>query len=143
MLKTILYVAGKSGLFKRVSQGKNMLIVESLVDKRRIPLYAKERILTLSKITFYTTGEGEVPLHEIFTKIQNKEGGEKVNIDLAAESDDLRAYMAEILPDFDRKKVYPSDIRKVLSWYNLLVSSGITDFTPDDKPEEALPEGSE
>jgi hypothetical protein len=140
MLENILYVAGKSGLFKLVSKGKSIVIIESLVNKRRMPIYMKERVLSLGKITVHAR-ENEVPLHEILTHIQNKEGGEKVKIDLStAKPDDLRAYLAEILPDFDREKVYPSDIRKILSWYNLLISSGITNFTPEAKPGEASPE---
>ncbi|MDR2810601.1 MAG: DUF5606 domain-containing protein [Tannerellaceae bacterium] len=143
MLKTIMSVSGKAGLFKVVSQGKNMLIVESLVDKKRIPTYARDKVISLANITVFTQ-EGDVPLPVILTHIKNKEGGEKATINLsAAKPDDLRAYLAEIQPDFDRMKVYPSDIRKMISWYNLLISSGITDFTPEKKLEEAAPEKEE
>jgi hypothetical protein len=140
MLKTILSISGKSGLFKLVSQGKNMLIVESLVDKQRIPAYAKDKVISLGDIAVYTKEE-EVPLHVVLTNIANKENGEKISIDLTtAKPDDLRTYLAEVLPDFDREKVYPSDIRKMISWYNLLISTGITQFTPEEKPEEETPE---
>jgi hypothetical protein len=136
MLKTILSISGKPGLFKLISQGKNMLIVESLVDKQRIPAYAKDKVISLGDIAVYTD-EKEVPLHVVFTRIKNKENGQKVILDLpSVKPDELRAYLSDILPNFDREKVYPSDIRKMISWYNLLVASGITDFTPEEKPQE-------
>jgi hypothetical protein len=141
MLKTILSISGKPGLFKLVSQGKNMLIVESLADKQRIPAYTKDKVTSLGDIAVYTNEE-EVPLHAVFTRIKNKENGQKATLDpSAATPDELRDYLAGVLPDFDREKVYPSDIRKMISWYNLLVASGITDFTPEEKPQEkTIPE---
>ncbi|MDR1920034.1 MAG: DUF5606 domain-containing protein [Tannerellaceae bacterium] len=137
MLKKIMAISGKAGLFKLVSKGKNMLIVESLVDQKRVPAYAKDKVISLGDIAVYT-GEEEVPLHIVLTNIKNKENGEKISLDLsAAKPDELRAYFAEVLPGFDRDRVYPSDIRKMLSWYNLLLSSGITEFTAEAKAEEA------
>jgi hypothetical protein len=136
MLKTILSISGKPGLYKLVSQGKNMLIVESLVDKKRIPAYAKDKVISLNDIAIYTSEE-EVPLHVVLTGVKNKENGGKASLHLpGATPDDLRAYLAEILPDFDRERVYPTDIRKLLVWYNLLIDAGITDFTPEEKPQE-------
>ena len=136
MLKTILSISGKPGLFKLVSQGKNMLIVESLIDKKRVPAYAKDKVISLGDIAIYTD-ETEVPLHEVLTSVKNKENGNQASIDSAAKPEVLRAYMAEVLPNFDRERVYPSDIKKLNSWYNMLIAAGITDFTPEDKTEEA------
>ncbi|MBN2660213.1 MAG: DUF5606 domain-containing protein [Tannerellaceae bacterium] len=136
MLKTILSISGKPGLFKLVSQGKNMLIVESLIDKKRVPAYAKDKVISLGDIAIYTD-ETEVPLHEVLTSVKNKENGNQASIDSAAKPEVLRAYMAEVLPNFDRERVYPSDIKKLISWYNMLIAAGITDFTPQDKTEEA------
>ena len=136
MLKTILSISGKPGLFKMVSQGKNMLIVESLIEKKRLPIYARDKVISLGDIAIYTDNE-EKPLHEVLTIIMNKEDGQKVSIDLSsAKPDALRAYFAEILPNFDRDRVYPSDIKKLLSWYNLLITNDITDFTPEKKEGE-------
>jgi hypothetical protein len=136
MLKTILSISGKPGLYKLVSQGKNMLIVESLSDQKRIPAYAKDKVISLGDIAVYTDEE-EVPLHTVLTGVKAKENSELIAFNLsAAKPDELRAYLAEVLPTFDREKVYPSDIRKLLSWYNLLIASGITDFTPEEKPQE-------
>lgn len=136
MLKEILSITGKPGLYKLVSQGKNMLIVESLIDKKRVPAYAKDKVISLGDIAIYTD-ETEVPLHEVLTSVKNKENGNQASIDSAAKPEVLRAYMAEVLPNFDRERVYPSDIKKLISWYNMLIAAGITDFTPQDKTEEA------
>jgi len=127
MLKEILSVTGKPGLFKLISQGKNMLIVESLIDWKRIPAYSKDKVVSLADIAIFTDNE-EVPLGQVFEKVKAKENGEKCSIDAKSDNDVLRKYMAEILPEYDRDRVYPSDIRKLISWYNVLISSGITEF---------------
>lgn len=136
MLKTILSISGKPGLFKLVSQGKNMLIVESLIDKKRVPAYAKDKVISLGDIAIYTD-ETEVPLHEVLTSVKNKENGNQASINSAAKPEELRAYMAEVLPNYDRDRVYPSDIKKLISWYNMLITAGITDFAPAEKTGEA------
>ena len=139
MLKTILSISGKPGLFRLISHGKNMLIVESLVDKKRVPAYAKDKVISLGDIAMYTEAD-EVPLHQVLTNLKNKENGEKASISTSAKPDELRAYFAEVLPNFDRDRVYPSDIKKLISWYNLLIGAGITDFTPVEVEEEAQEE---
>ncbi|WP_300814780.1 DUF5606 domain-containing protein [uncultured Bacteroides sp.] len=128
MLKTILSISGKPGLYKLVSQGKNMLIVESLVDKKRFPAYGTEKIISLGDIAMYTDAE-DVPLQEVLVSMKKKEDGKAVALDLKkATADELRAYMGEVLPAFDRDRVHLSDIKKLITWYNLLVSAGMTDF---------------
>ena len=138
MLKKILSVSGKPGLYKLVSQGKSMLIVEALTDGRRLPVYAREKIISLGDIAIYTDGD-EVPLYEVLNSVKAKEEGQAVSsIDASrATPDELRAYMAEVLPNFDRERVYPTDIKRLLSWYNLLIGAGITDFDPQEAAEEA------
>ncbi len=142
MLKEILSIGGKPGLFKMVSQAKNMLIVESLTDGKRTPAFARDKVVSLGDIAIYTQ-TGEVPLGKVFHGILEKEDGKPVSIDPKSDNDTLRGYLAEVLPDFDRDRVYPSDIRKMLMWYNQLVSKGLTDFLPaeeDAKEEETQPE---
>jgi hypothetical protein len=141
MLKEILSISGKPGLYKLISQGKNMFIGESLIDHKRIPVYMRDKVVSLGDIAIYTEEE-EVPLAEVFKKIKEKEEGKKVEYDPAIQAPELRDYLAAILPDFDREKVYPSDIKKMLSWYNLLVNEGLTDFetTGEDKEEEKIEE---
>ncbi len=136
MLKTILSVSGKPGLYQLVSHGKNMLIIESLVDKKRLPAYAKDKVISLGDIAIYTDSS-EVPLHEVLTKLKEKENGEKVDIKkVSATSDELRNFFAEVLPEFDRDRVYPSDIKKLIGWYNILIEAGITDFSPKEETKE-------
>jgi hypothetical protein len=146
MLKEILAVSGKPGLFRLVSKGKNLLVIESLTDKKRFPAYAKDKVISLADISVYTSVE-EVSIRNIFTAIKEKEAGKNVSIDLVkAQADELRAYFAEILPDFDKERVYVSDIKKMLKWYNMLIADGFTDFSvkEEEKPgNEENPEKEE
>ena len=139
MLKTILSISGKSGLYKLVSQGKNMLIVESLTDKKRMPAYGTDKMISLGDIAMYTD-EDDVPLQEVFLSIKKKENGQPIAIDIkTATPDELRLYMGEVLPSFDRDRVHLSDIKKLIAWYNLLVANNLTDFEPaeEETAEEA------
>ena len=112
MLKDILAVTGKPGLFKLVSRGNNMLIVESLVDGKRMPTYARDKIVSLADVSMFTEGD-DVSLSEVLTKLGAKEGLKVASIDpKKADNDELRAFFAGVLPDFDRDRVYPSDIEK-------------------------------
>ena len=137
MLKTILSIAGKPGLYKLVSQGRNMLIVESLSDKKRFPAYVNEKIISLGDIAMYTDAE-DIPLTQVLTNVKNKENGQSASLDpKKASQDELKAYMAEVLPSFDRDRVHASDIKKLISWYNLLIAAGITEFEAKEEQEEA------
>lgn len=143
MLKKILSVSGKPGLYQMVSQGKNMLIIESLTDKKRIPAYARDKVISLGDIAIYTN-EKEVPLYEVLSSVKQKENGQKVSIELSkASPDELRAYLAELLPDFDRERVYPTDIKRLLTWYNLLLEAGITEYEPQEEKQEKKEETAE
>jgi hypothetical protein len=133
MLKEILSVSGKPGLFRLISKGKNLLVIESLADKKRSPAYVRDKVNPLADITVYTTEE-DVSIRKIFTAIKEKEAGKNVSIDLIkAQPDELRAYFAEILPDFDRERVYVSDIKKMLKWYEILIADGFTDFEENEE----------
>lgn len=134
MLKEILSVTGKPGLFKLVSQGKNMLIVESLIDGKRIPAYTKDKVVSLGDIAIFTE-TAEVPLGQVLEVLKSKENGAVSSLDPKADNDKLRKYMGEILPDYDRDRVYPSDIRKLISWYNILINAQITEFVSEEKEE--------
>ncbi|MBO4666007.1 MAG: DUF5606 domain-containing protein [Paludibacteraceae bacterium] len=133
MLQDILAVTGKPGLFKLVSRGNNMLIVESLVDGKRMPTYARDKIVSLADVSMFTEGD-DVSLSEVLTKLGAKEGLKVASIDpKKADNDELRAFFATVLPDFDRDRVYPSDIRKLIQWYNVLINAGITDFSVEEE----------
>jgi hypothetical protein len=133
MNKRILSIAGKPGLFSLVSQGKNMLIVENIETGRRVPAYAADKVISLGDIAIYTTEEDK-PLYEVFQAIVDKTGATEVDVKALDTPEKLRAYFGEILPDFDQERVHNNDIKKVFSWYNLLVKNGIKDFKPEDEP---------
>lgn len=136
MLKEVLSISGKSGLFKLVSQGKNMLIVESMSDKKRQPAYSHEKIVSLADVAIFTEDE-EKPLAEVFTLIKEKESGKACSISPKSSNKDLNSYFAEVLPNYDRDRVYPSDIKKVITWYNLLIENGIVDFEIKEETQNA------
>lgn len=137
MKKTILSIAGKPGLYALVSRGNRMLIVEALETGKRVPAYANDRITSLGDIAIYTEDE-EVPLLDVLQAVKEKEGGKETEFNFKkASKDELFAYFEEVLPKFDQDRVHASDIKKLLSWYNLLVKSGNTDFAEETNTENA------
>lgn len=130
MLETILAIAGKPGLYKLVSRGNRNLIVESIDEKHhRMPAFATDRVISLADIAMYTDRE-EVPLADILTKLKEQEKGAKCSLDYQkASREQLFDYFAGILPDFDRDRVHPSDVKKLLQWYNILIGAGLDDFS--------------
>ena len=122
MLETILAISGKPGLYKLVSRGNRSLIVETLDEvKKRMPAFATDKVISLADIAMYTD-EGEVPLREVLNSLKKKEKGQLSAFDYKkASREELASYFAEILPNYDRDRVYPADIKKLVSWYNLLV----------------------
>ena len=142
---TILSVSGKPGLYKLVSSSKMNLIVEALDEThRRLPIFASDRVTSLSDIAMYTMAE-DVPLMNILDSVLRKEDGKVCSLDYKkCRKDELHAYFAEILPDYDRDRVHDSDIKKLLQWYNILVSNGVTNFVdPEENAEEATEEAAE
>jgi hypothetical protein len=141
-LKNILAISGQSGLFKYISKGRNSVIVEGLSDQKRMTIPTPAKISTLEEIAVFTQS-GDVPLREIFKKIQAKENG-GATIPHKSSDAELRRYFAEMLPDYDQERVYLSDIRKVLIWYNLLLEMEITDFeAPEKEKDGETPESEE
>ena len=135
-LTGIIAISGKPGLYKVLAQGKNNIIVESLDDKKRVPAYASDRISALDDISIYTYDDDK-PLKEIFTSIFEKEKG-KETISHKEDQNKLKAYLIEVLPNFDQERVYASDIKKIFQWYNLLLKAGA--LVPEEKEEkEAAP----
>jgi hypothetical protein len=129
MLEKILAISGKPGLYKLVSRGNNSLIVETLdAQKKRLPVFGTDKVISLADIAMYTDEE-EVPLRRVFKNILEKEGGKKTSLDYKkASKDELAAFMAEALPNYDRDRVYPADMKKLAQWYNILIENEITDF---------------
>ena len=125
MLNTILEIAGKPGLYKLISQAKNMLIVETVsADKKRMPIYASDKVISLGDIAMYTDKD-EVPLTTVLEAIKVKENGGVTAIDYKkASAEELAEFMAAVLPDYDRDRVHNSDIKKLIQWYNILIANG-------------------
>ena len=133
-LSGIISISGKPGLFKVVAQSKNNIIVESLIDNKRIPAYSTDRISALEDISIYTYEE-DVPLKEVFTNLAKRE-----NLGVAPSHKEsmnkLTAYLEEILPDYDQDRVYPSDVKKLFQWYNILHKAGLIRFEEEKKEEK-------
>lgn len=136
MQQTILAIAGKPGLYKLVSRGKNNLIVETLdAQHRRVPAFATDRITSLGDIAMFTETD-DVPLMDVLDNLKKLEEGKKASInEKKASPDELKAYFTKVLPEWDRERVHTSDIKKLISWYNILVDNGITDFKETEKEE--------
>ena len=136
MLRKVVAIAGKPGLYSLVSQGKNMLIVESLVDGKRVPAYARDKVMSLGDIAIYTTDD-DVPLSQVLDKVYAHTEGKPVDIKAFDSDKAMRDYFGEILPEFDRDRVYNNDIRKLFSWYNILLAAGFTKFAEEMESAEA------
>jgi hypothetical protein len=133
-LSNILTISGKNGLFKVVSQAKNSIIVESLTDGRKLPVFATDRSSSLEDISIFTREE-DLPLKEVFLKIFEAENG-KPSMDPKAEPAALSARFEQILPEYDKERVYQSDIKKVFSWYSILLEKGLITKASDGEKEE-------
>ena len=133
MLKGILAISGQPGLFKVISEGKNNVVIESLLTGKKSTAYADAKMSSLEDIAIYTSTE-DVQLTKIFKKISDKENGGQA-IDIKASAEELRKYFEEILPDYDKERVYGSDVKKVLSWYNLLNEKGLLVFEEEASEE--------
>ncbi len=132
-LTGIISISGRPGLYKVIAQSKNSIIVESLDTNKRIPAYATDRISAIDDISIYTT-EADIPLKEVFVSIFEKEKG---NNTLSHKEDmkKLEAYLETVLPNYDKERVYPSDIRKIFQWYNKLNEKGFI-IIENEKVEE-------
>lgn len=135
MLKGILSISGQPGLFKLVAETKNSIIVESLVTGKRMPAYSTSKISSLSDISIFTQ-TGEILLADLFRQI--RENGKVISA--KASSNEIKAFFEEILPDYDEDRVYVSDMKKVIQWYQLLSDQNLLTETEEAKPEEAKPE---
>ena len=136
-METIISIAGKPGLYRLVSRGKQNLIVEAIdATHRRMPAFATDRVTSLGDIAMYTDAD-DIALWEVLTKVGEKEGSKVASINYKkCSSKELRDYFAEVLPNYDRDRVRAFDIKKLLQWYDILVENGITNFEEDLRPTE-------
>ena len=137
MQQTILAISGKPGLYKLVSRGKNNLIVEALdATHHRMPAFATDRITSLADIAMFTETD-DIPLMDVLENIKALEKGAKAKVDpKKASSKELQDYFTSVLPEWDRDRVNVSDIKKLISLYNILIEAGITDFKEEMQPTE-------
>ncbi len=134
MLKDILTISGKPGLFKLVSKGRQNIIVESLLTGKRMPSFSYYKVVSLHDIAVFTD-EAEKPLREVMLAIAEKENNGHVSIDLG-NADALKAYFEVVLPNYDRDRVFISDMKKILSWYNLFVEKNMLDLLTEEETTE-------
>ncbi len=136
-METILSIAGKPGLYRLVSRGKMNLIVEALDEThRRVPAFATDRVTSLADIAMYTDAD-DVPLWQVLKSVGEKEQSKPTSLNYRkCSARELRAYFAEVLPNFDQDRVHDSDIKKLLQWYDILVNNGYTDFEQVLAPTE-------
>jgi len=137
-LKEILAISGKPGLYKFVSQGRNAMIVENIEDNSRTSAFASEKVSALDDIAIFTEEE-EVSLKEVLKRIFEKEEGSET-ISHKAGSQELKQWFEEVLPDYDRERVYVSDIKKVALWYNLLNKMKMLEFSDEDEGKDEATE---
>ncbi len=129
MLKGILSVSGHSGLFKMVAESKNNIIVETLDTLKRMPVHSTSKVSALEDIAIYTEN-GDVPLKDILKKISELENGGQA-ISPKSSGNELKAYFEKVVPEYDKDRVYVSDIKKVILWYNALQQNELLDFTEE------------
>lgn len=134
MLKEIISITGKPGLYKILSQGRGTLIVENVEDKHRMPVHARDKVVSLGDIAMYTES-GDTPLGEILDKLYSHFGGKEIDVN-GMDSKKLHATFGDVVSDYDRDRVRDSDIKKLFKWYNILIGDGMTRFTEKKKEEK-------
>lgn len=123
-LNEIITVSGHSGLFKQVAKGKNNLIVESLIDGKRMPVFATDKANSLADIALFTSGE-EIPLSEVLKNIYKFQDKKEISIDFKKNQKEMLELFEKIIPEYDKERVYASDIKKIFTWYNLLLKNNL------------------
>ena len=139
-LSKIVSISGKPGLYQIKAQAVGRIIVESIVDGRCIPAFAHDRMSSLEEISIFSTEEDR-PLKQVFKMIHDTMG-DKVDFDFKkASNNELNEKFAVVMPDYDEEAVYPSDIKKVFAWYQMLNDKGLLDFTeePEHPETEEVP----
>lgn len=135
-LKEILAISGTPGLYKYVAQGKGGIIVESLADGRRTMVGGSTKVSALGDIAIFTQTT-EVALGDVLQSVYDQQAGKTVALTSKAAPEELRAFMASVLPDYDAERVHNSDIKKIVQWYNALVTAGMTSFKAEEGNDEA------
>jgi hypothetical protein len=142
MLKKILSISGRPGLYQLVSYGKNMLLVDTIPAGHRFPIHSRERVMSLGDISIFTTSD-DVPLSQVLENVGKKYDNKAIDAKAYTTPEQLHEFMNGVLENWDAERVHNSDIKKIIAWYNVLVGAGITDFSVEEeegKTEEAAEE---
>ncbi len=144
MIRQILAISGKPGLYKLISRGNRNLIIETVDEKKkRMPAFGTDQVVSLADISIYTDDDKEVSLLSVFESIKNNYDGKAVDLSpKKADQEDIVAFFAKVLPNYDTDRVRVTDMRKVLSWYNILINNGISEFLPKAEEENSKEEES-
>lgn len=144
MIRQILAISGKQGLYKLISRGNRNLIIETVDEKKkRMPAFGTDQVVSLADISIYTDDDKEVSLLSVFESIKNNYDGKAVDLSpKKADQEDIVAFFAKVLPNYDTDRVRVTDMRKVLSWYNILINNGISEFLPKAEEENSKEEES-
>ena len=132
MLREIIAITGKPGLYKIVSHSASRIIVEDMTSKKRFPVSSRDKVVSLGDIAMYTDGDDK-PLGEILDLLYAKQEGNSVDIKALDSNDKLSEAFAGVLENYDRERVYASHIKKLFAWYNLLIAAGMTKFTETEE----------
>ncbi len=136
-LKEIMAIAGKPGLYKMVAQAKNGIVVESLIDQKRMQAFTSDKVSTLEEISIYTDN-GDMPLREVFRTLFKKLDGKKAP-ENKGDNNKIKQFFGDVLPEYDKERVYVSHMQKIINWYNLLIEHNLVDLEndPQEETEEA------
>ncbi len=138
-LSKILSISGRPGLYKMIGESKSGLIVESLSDGKKFPVFAHERVSSLKEISIYTETD-DISLRKILAKLRETQNDKPVDNPKKASASQLKELFEQIVPDYDKESVYVSDIKKVFLWYNLLLENNLLDFTDEEEDEDTSEE---
>jgi hypothetical protein len=141
-IKDFIAISGQPGLFKLVSQGKSIMVAENLETGKRMPVHSTSHVSSMEEIAIFTDTEDK-PLKDVFFEIYQKEEGKTILDPKKSTNEQIKDYFATVLPGYDRNKVYVSDMKKIYTWYNILVTTGKVDWTKDEEQEPAKEENTE
>jgi len=141
-LSKILSIGGKPGLYKHIAQSKTGIVIESITDGKRTSAFASEQISSLNDISIFTNDE-DVKLEDVFKSMYEKESGKKTINPKKASSEEIKTYFESVLPDYDKDRVYVSDMKKVIKWYNALAENNILEFNKEEEKVEKKEETKE
>lgn len=134
-LDKVLSIGGKPGLYKLIAQTRGGFVAESLIDNKRISVSVQNNVSILSEIAIYTLTE-EVPLKQVLESIKEKENGKESSVKPKDGKDKLEEYFFNVLPDYDEDRVYASDIKKIIQWYNLLQKYDMLNFLDSEEKSD-------